>query len=52
MSDKFGVFCKSCGSYNVEIFISPKDIFISSEKEIMMECFECSEQELVKADTP
>jgi hypothetical protein len=43
MSDSFGVFCKNCGSYNVDLFITP-------EQEAVFECLVCEEKEYIEVE--
>lgn len=38
MSEKFGLFCKNCGSYKTDIHVTP-------EKIIVIDCLECGERE-------
>lgn len=40
MTKYFGVFCKNCGSYEI-------DIFTDSDDDIIFECDQCGEKEIL-----
>lgn len=44
MTESFGVFCKNCGSYEIDIKTNP-------DGEIVFDCKECAEREYYEGDS-